>query len=93
MPKHDLSKPERTGVRLSSVEVEAILDDSETPRDRIARLLSRAQVARILSVCPHSVQRMTRKGLLPALVFNRRLIRYAPEAVEAFIRSAQGGAQ
>jgi hypothetical protein len=29
--------------------------------------------------------------LLPALVFNRRLIRYAPEAVEAFIQSAITG--
>jgi len=51
-------------------------------------LLSRAQVAKILGVCPHSVQRMTRKGLLPCIAFNRRLIRYAPAALDDFIQAA-----
>ena len=51
-------------------------------------LLSRAQVAERLCVCPHTIQRLTRRGVLPAIVFNRRLIRYAPETVEAFIQSA-----
>ena len=54
-------------------------------------LLSRAEVARRLGVCPHTIQRLTRKGELRALVFNKRLIRYAPAAVEAFIESATTG--
>ncbi len=53
-----------------------------------SRLLTRRQVARWLGVCETTVQRLTRKGVLPALVFNRRLIRYTEEAVETFI--AQG---
>jgi excisionase family DNA binding protein len=51
-------------------------------------LLTRAQVSRRLGVCQHTIQRLTKKGLLPAHVFNRRLIRYAPETVEKFIKSA-----
>jgi len=54
-------------------------------------LLTRAEVARRLGTCTHTVQRLTRRGLLPAIVFNRRLIRYQPEAVEAFIQSALTG--
>lgn len=51
-------------------------------------LLSRTQVARRLGVCPHTVQRLTRRGLLQAYTFNRRLIRYSPEVVDAYIRAA-----
>ncbi|MEO8429345.1 MAG: helix-turn-helix domain-containing protein [Verrucomicrobiota bacterium] len=54
-------------------------------------LLSRAEVAARLGVCVHSVQRMTRKGLLPCIVFNRRLLRYKSEDVEKFILSAVTG--
>jgi hypothetical protein len=80
--------------RLSPNDVVAILDNDESSADRIARLLSRAQVAHRLGVCPHTVQRLTRRGLLPAIVFNRRLIRYAPAVVEQFINSAvTGGAE
>lgn len=54
-------------------------------------LLSRGQVAERLGTCSHTIQRLTRRGLLPAIVFNRRLIRYAPETVEAYIRAAMTG--
>ena len=56
-------------------------------------LLSRAEVAQRLGTCTHTVQRLTRRGLLPAIRFNARLIRYAPETLEAFINSAvaEGG--
>lgn len=54
-------------------------------------LLTRRQVAGLLGVCTHSVQRLTRKGVLPALIFNKRLIRYRPETVEAFIAQAKVG--
>ena len=57
-------------------------------------LLSRTQVAHRLGTCTHTVQRLTRRGLLPAIVFNKRLIRYSPEVVEQFIDAAiVGGGQ
>jgi excisionase family DNA binding protein len=52
-------------------------------------LLTRRQVAERLGVCSHTVQHLTRKGLLPALVFNQRLIRYTEETVDAFIADAK----
>jgi excisionase family DNA binding protein len=64
-----------------------------SPRTKqiIVGLLSRDEVAERLGVCPHTVQRLTRNGILPALVFNRRLIRYSPEVVEAYISAAAVG--
>lgn len=54
-------------------------------------LLTRRQVAERLGVCPHTIQRLTRKGILPALVFNKRLIRYTREVVEAYVAQAMVG--
>ena len=53
-------------------------------------LLSRAQVAAQLNLCPHTVARYTRQGLLPCLRVNARLIRYRSEDVQAFIEVAAG---
>ena len=77
--------------RLNRAEVAEILDESENPTERITRLLSRAEVALRIGVCPHTIQRLTRRGILPAIVFNRRLIRYSPDAVEAYIKAAAVG--
>jgi excisionase family DNA binding protein len=52
-------------------------------------LLSRRQVADMLGVCETTVYRMTRKGLLPALVIGKRLIRYTPEVVNALLADAR----
>lgn len=57
----------------------------------IVNLLTRKQVSQRLGVCCHTCQRLTRRGLLPAIVFNSRLIRYAPEVIEAYIKSAVTG--
>ena len=54
----------------------------------LRHLLSRAEVARLLGVCPHTVQRLSRRGQLPCRTFNRRLIRYHPDDVDAFLRNA-----
>jgi hypothetical protein len=62
------------------------------PRTSLSPLLTRKQVADALGVCVHSVARYTRAGLLPCLRINRRVIRYDPRAVEAFLRGAKGGA-
>jgi len=51
-------------------------------------LLTRRQVAATLQTCVHSVARYTKRGLLPAVVINRRVIRYKAEDVEKFIHSA-----
>ena len=55
----------------------------------LVALLTRAEVARRLSVCPATIQRATRRGELAAIVFNKRLIRYDPNVVEAYIAAAQ----
>ena len=64
---------------------------SAVQRVILVGLLSRAEVAQRLGVCPHTIQRLTRRGILPAIVFNRRLIRYSPDAVEAYIKAAAVG--
>ena len=53
------------------------------------RLLTREDVAQRLSVCPVTVARLTRSGKLPAIVFNKRRVRYEPKAVEDYIRRAK----
>ena len=89
MPNHIESKP--TGGGQSAGKAKSLPQTPDiTPRGAFA-LLSRAQVAQRLGVCRHTVQRLTRRGILPAIIFNRRLIRYAPAAVEAYIQSAVVG--
>ncbi len=39
----------------------------------------------------HTVARLTKRGLLPAIVLGPRLIRYRPEDVEKFIQSGVTG--
>ncbi len=54
-------------------------------------LFTRKDVALQLDTCVHTVARYTKRGLLPAIVFGKRLIRYKREDVEKFIRSATHG--
>lgn len=69
-----------------------IIERSAATKERVhATLLTRRQVAERLGVCGHTVQRLTRKGILRALVFNPRLIRYMPEDVEVLIAQAKVG--
>ncbi|MSU62655.1 MAG: DNA-binding protein [Pedosphaera sp.] len=78
--------------RLSRTELtNNLLAPSESSSERIRGLLSRGQVAQQLGMCAHTVQRLTKRGLLPALVFNRRLIRYRAEDVDRFIQGATAG--
>ena len=53
------------------------------------RLLTREDVAQRLSVCPVTVGRLTKSGQLPAIVFNKRRVRYELKAVEDYIRRAK----
>ncbi len=70
-----------------------ISSGGETPTAAIViALLTRKQVADALQVCPHSVARYTRDGLLPCLKINRRVVRYQSDVVQKFIEAAKGGA-
>jgi predicted DNA-binding transcriptional regulator AlpA len=62
-----------------------------TPQTAIGPLWTRKQVADALGLGVPSVYRYTKRGLLPCIVINRRVVRYDPQAVQAFIDSAKGG--
>ncbi len=62
---------------------------SPQTKQLVIELLSRADVARELKTCTHTIARLTRKGVLPCLKFNSRLIRYRREDVDKFISSAR----
>ena len=51
-------------------------------------LLTREQVAQCLKVCPHTVARWTRRGLLPVLRINCRVIRYRAGDVQNILDGA-----
>ena len=51
----------------------------------LAKLYTRKQVAERLQTCTHTIARWSRLGLLPCVIINRRVIRYRPEDVEAFV--------
>lgn len=53
-------------------------------------LPTRGQVADYVGVCPHTVARYTRAGLLPCVRINSRVIRYRREDVQAFVNAAVG---
>lgn len=90
MNNHSESKPKGSGQTTQSDQQSAGISQKakQATKQAIISLLSRAQVATIIGTCPHTVQRLTRRGVLPAIVFNSRLIRYHPDDVQAYIRSA-----
>ena len=51
-------------------------------------LLTRKQVADRLQTCTHTVARYSNLGLLACVRINRRVIRYRPEDVDAFIKNS-----
>jgi excisionase family DNA binding protein len=83
MKNHNSSKQKRN---LTAASIPPVV--GAPPEITLSGLLSRAEVAERLGVCCHTIQRLTRKGVLPALRFNKRLIRYTPQTVEAFVKSA-----
>jgi len=50
-------------------------------------LWTRRQVANALQVCPHSIARYTRRGELPCVKINPRVVRYKPQDVQRLIES------
>lgn len=57
----------------------------------LAALWTRKQVAGRLQTCIHTIARYTKRGWLPCVVINRRVIRYRQEDVERFIEEAMTG--
>ncbi len=64
----------------------ALHKESET---NIPCLLSRREVASMLGVHTETIKRYQRKGLLPAIVFNSRLIRYERTEVDRLIQDGK----
>ncbi len=58
---------------------------------RETTLLSRRQVARLLGVHTETIKRYQRRGLLPAIVLNSRLVRYERIAVEKLLAGGRVG--
>ena len=54
-----------------------------------SRFMSRREVASMLGVHTETIKRYQRKGLLPAIVLNSRLIRYERTEVERLIQDGK----
>ncbi len=54
-------------------------------------LWTRKETAKRLGVCPHSVMNLEKRGLLSAVRFGRRFVRYRPEEVERLIQEMSTG--
>ena len=62
---------------------------SNSPAESMT-LLTRKEVAVLAKVCTHTVARDVRAGILAEIRFNRRRLRYHPDAVQAYL-SGYGG--
>jgi len=56
--------------------------------EQIQPLLTRAEFAKALSLCTHSIQRMERRGLIKAIRINSRVIRYPVCELERLLQEA-----
>jgi predicted site-specific integrase-resolvase len=54
-------------------------------------LWTRQETAKRLGVCPHSVMNLEKRGLLSAVRFGRRFVRYRPEEVERLLQEMSTG--
>jgi hypothetical protein len=60
----------------------------KTPTDETEEtpaLLTRRDVAVALRVCGKTIERLTKEGLLPAVYFSRRCVRYRPRDVRQLV--------
>jgi hypothetical protein len=92
MPNNNSSKQkginQRNVSQFNPAEVAEILEGSETSAGRIGLLLTRADFARALNLCSHSIQRMERRGLIRAIRINSRVIRYPISELERLLQEA-----
>lgn len=56
-----------------------------------AELLTQREVAKLLGICPETVCRWTRRGLIPCVRVGRRFLRYERKALAALISSRRDG--
>ena len=68
---------------------EAILSNKDNALEGASRLMSRREVAALIGVHTETIKRYQRKGLLPAIVFNSRLIRYERTEVDRLIQDGK----
>lgn len=61
--------------------------DGPAQKTSLCPLWTRKQVAKTLQLCVHSVARYTRRGELPCVKINPRVVRYKQQDVQAFIES------
>ncbi len=54
-----------------------------------SRLMSRREVASMLGVHTETIKRYQRRGILPAIILNSRLVRYERADVEKFLQSSK----
>jgi hypothetical protein len=92
MASHNSSNQKRTGqgppFRLSTAEVTELLNSKEASEERIRRLLTRSEFADALNLCPHSIQRMEKRGLIRSIRINSRVIRYPISELERLLKEA-----
>ena len=67
----------------------AILSNETLASGEASRLLSRREVAALIGVHTETIKRYQRKGLLPAIILNSRLIRYERADVEKLLQSGK----
>jgi hypothetical protein len=64
-----------------------------TPKEKSV-LWTRKHTATVLGVCTHSVMNLEKRGLLCAVRFGRRFVRYRPEDVSRLLdEMSTGGAK
>ena len=54
-------------------------------------LWTRKQTAAVLGMCTHSVMNLEKRGLLPAVRFGKRFVRYRPQDVNRLIDEMSTG--
>jgi hypothetical protein len=65
--------------------------NSQNQSQNTEALLTRKQTAQWLTVCPHTVMNLEKRGLLSAVRFGRRFIRSRPEDVNRLLEEMSTG--
>jgi excisionase family DNA binding protein len=61
------------------------------PINENTNLLTQREVAKLLGICPETVCRWTRRGLIPCVRVGRRFLRYERPALAALLSSRRDG--
>ena len=86
-PKTSAEAPQ-TNQQLGGLPKDLQKEPLHQPAASVKELLSRAEFAKALGVCSHTIQRMERRGVIRGLRFNSRLIRYPVSELARLIAEA-----